>query len=291
MFTYSPQNKKNCWNYSNNPLQKFGNPWFLILCEVTWMIHDCSFVLCWLFMSPLFVLNSWTEHCSSDKSSTFCRFCSFPAFLHIWTLSSSDCMILRSIFSHWGQLRDSNTTIKKGSNIHWCSRRKHDALRAGCWKLLNRMKISNFFLLLKYIFFSIYYCPSEATEDTCMFPGRQIKYNLPWSSNSKSVHPPALNASCVLLEHQWMFWTFFNSCVWVHQLSSVWKDGSQNHTVTAGKGSNMQKCWKTAESTERGGFVWRTVLSSTVQNKQGTHEQPTQNKRTVVDHPGNLTQY
>ncbi len=49
---------KNSWNYSNNPLQKFGNPWFLILCEVTWMIHDCSFVLCWLFMSPLFVLNS-----------------------------------------------------------------------------------------------------------------------------------------------------------------------------------------------------------------------------------------
>ncbi len=46
-------------------------------------------------------------------------------------------------------------------------------------QLLNRMKISNFFLLLKYIFFSIYYCPSEATEDTCMFPGRQIKYNLP----------------------------------------------------------------------------------------------------------------
>ncbi len=172
------------------------------------MIHDCSFVLCWLFMSPLIVLNSWTEHCSSDKSSTFCRFCSFPAFLHIWTLSSSDCMILRSIFSHWGQLRDSNTTIKKGSNIHWCSRRTHDALRAGCWKPLNRMKISNFFLLLKYIFFSIYYCPSEATEDTCMFPGRQIKYNLPWSSNSKSFHPPALNASCVLLEHQWMFEPF-----------------------------------------------------------------------------------
>ncbi len=56
-----------------------------------------------------------------------------------------------------------------------------------------------------YIFFSIYYCPSEATEDTRMFPGRQIKYNLPWSSNSKSFHPPALNASCFLLEHQWMF--------------------------------------------------------------------------------------
>ncbi len=166
-------------------------------------LDDPRLFFCFVLVvhESLFVLNSWTEHCSSDKSSTFCRFCSFPAFLHIWTLSSSDCMILRSIFSHWGQLMDSNTTIKKGSNIHWCSRRKHDALRAGCWKLLNR-KISNFFLLLKYIFFSIYYCPSEATEDTCMFPGRQIKYNLPWSSNSKSFHPPALNASC----------TFFPQC-------------------------------------------------------------------------------
>ncbi len=69
-------------------------------------------------------------------------------------------------------------------------------------------------------------------------------------------------------------WTFFNSCVWVHQLSSVWKDGSQNHTVTAGKGSNMQRCWKTEESAGHGGFFWRTVLSLTIQNKQGTHEQP-----------------
>ncbi len=40
----------------------------------------------------------------------------------------------------------------------------------------------------------------------------------------------------------------------------------------AGKLQNLQNC-------------------STVQNKQGTHEQPTQNKRTVVDHPGTLTQY
>ncbi len=32
-------------------------------------------------------------------------------------------------------------------------------------------------------------------------------------------------------------WTFCNSCAWVTQLSSVWKDGSQNHTVIAKKGS------------------------------------------------------
>ncbi len=31
-------------------------------------------------------------------------------------------------------------------------------------------------------------------------------------------------------------WTFWNSWLWVPQLSSVWKDGSQNHTLTVEKG-------------------------------------------------------
>ncbi len=237
----------------------------------------CSWVPC-LF---------WTVKlsCSSEKSSMSCRFFSFPAFLHIWTLSSSDCMILRSIFSHWGQLRDSNTTIKKGSNIHWCSRRTHDALRAGGWKLLNRMKMSKCFLFCWKIFFSpILYCLSEATEDTCMFPGRQMKYNLPWSSNSKSFHPPALNVSCFLLEHQWMFEPFLIVVFESLNCPQCEKMDLKIIQSLLEKGSNMQKCWKTAESTERGGFFWRTVLGSTAQNKQGTHEQPTQNKRTVVDH-------
>ena len=79
-------------------------------------------------------------------------------------------------------------------------------------------------------------------------------------------------------------WTFFNSCVWVPQLSSVWKHRSQNPTVTAGKGSNMQKCLKTDESAGAGGFFWRTELSLTAQDKQETHEQPSQNLKTVVDH-------
>ncbi len=67
--------------------------------------------------------------------------------------------------------------------------------------------------------------------------------------------------------------TFCKSYAWVPQLSSVLKDGFQNHTVNVGKGSNMQKnCW-------------------TAQDKQGTHEQLSQNIKTVVDHPGNDTQY
>ncbi len=78
------------------------------------------------------------------------------SFLCMWTLSNSDCMILRSIFLHRGQLRDSFATITEDSNAHWCSRRKNHALRAGAWKLLNWMKMCIFFLFcLNIIFFNL----------------------------------------------------------------------------------------------------------------------------------------
>ncbi len=93
------------------------------------MIHDC-FLFCdgcsrvpclfWTVKRSSFLQKN--PPCPAESSI-------FQHHLHIWTLSSSDCIILRSIFSHWGQLRDSNTTIKKGSNTHWCSRRKCDGLK------------------------------------------------------------------------------------------------------------------------------------------------------------------
>jgi len=98
-------------------------------------------------------------------------------------------------------------------------------------------------------------------ENACMFPGRQIKYNLPWSSNSKCFHPPSINASCFFSGASVNVWTFFKSCVWVPKLSSVWKDGSQNHSVTAGKGSNMQKMlenWRICRT-------WRIFLKNRAQ--------------------------
>ncbi len=130
------------------------NPWFLILCEVTWMIHDCvlfcvgcSWVSCLFWTVKLSSVPQKNPPCPAESSV-------FQHLLHIWTLSSSDCMIVRSIFSHWGQLRDSNTTIKKGSNIHWCSRRKHDALRAGGVKTFEQDEdVQIFLILLKYHFF------------------------------------------------------------------------------------------------------------------------------------------
>ncbi len=59
-------------------------------------------------------------------SSMFCVFEPYPK-MTVW--------FWEPIFSHWGQLRDSYSTITKSSNGHWCSRRKHDALSAWRWKL------------------------------------------------------------------------------------------------------------------------------------------------------------
>ncbi len=82
---------------------------------------------------------------------------------------------------------------------------------------------------------------------------------------------------------------FCNSCVWVPQFSSVWNDGSQNHTVNVGKGSNTQKMLENQRMCGAGGFFWRTAGSWTAQDQQGTHEQLSQNIKTVVDHPGKDT--
>ncbi len=110
----------------------------------------------------------------------------------IWTLSNNDCMIVRSIVSHWGQLRDSYAAITEGSNALWCSRRKIHALRAGAWKPLNRMKMSTFFLFcLNVIFFSFSAALQRLQKILACFPEERNKLNVPWSSNSKSFHPPA----------------------------------------------------------------------------------------------------
>ncbi len=72
-------------------------------CFFVMVVHEslvCSEQLTWalFFRKILHVLQIL------QFSSIFCIFEPFPG---------SDCMILRSIFSHRGQLRDSNTTIKK----------------------------------------------------------------------------------------------------------------------------------------------------------------------------------
>ncbi len=98
------------------------------------------------------------------------------------------------------------------------------------------------------------------------------------------IHPPpptpALNASCVLLEHQWMFEPFLIVVFESLNCPQCEKMDLKIRQSLLERVQICKRCWKTEESAGHGGFFWRTVLSSTVQNKQGTHEQPTQNKQT-----------
>ncbi len=104
MFTYGPQNKI---IYKNYPV---------ILNTVLlpgWSIADDNF-----FFRRILLTDSLV----------------FQDLLHILTISSIDCITLRSIFLHWGQQRDSYSTITKSSSAQWC-KRKDDTLIAWRWKL------------------------------------------------------------------------------------------------------------------------------------------------------------
>jgi len=75
--------------------------------------------------------------------------------LHIGTLYSSDWMILRSIFSHWGQLRDWNTTIKKRFKHSLMLQKETRCIKSRGVKTFEQDEdVQIFLILLKYNFFS-----------------------------------------------------------------------------------------------------------------------------------------
>ncbi len=123
MFTYSPQEKIIVEFIKMTPFKSL-HPLDSQYCVVTWMIHSCVFLFsdsCWVrCLSWTVTLFAVLQKNPSGPTIFF----GFTAFLCIWTLSNNDCMILRFIFSHRGQLRDSFATITEDSNTHWSSRRK-----------------------------------------------------------------------------------------------------------------------------------------------------------------------
>ncbi len=122
--------QNNNWIYKNEPGQKFTYPWILIICV---FLDDPLMFFCLGIVVHESLVGSEQFNCLlffrkvlqllhiNWFSNIFCIFEPFPKVT----------MILRSIFSHWGQLRDSYTAITKGVNIYWCSRRQHNALTAG----------------------------------------------------------------------------------------------------------------------------------------------------------------
>ncbi len=107
---------------------------------------------------------------------------------------------------------------------------------------------------------------------------------LPFGSNRRYLHPSGASVNV---------WTFL---IVVFESLSCPRCEKMDLKIIQSLLKRVQickRCWKREESAGHGGFSWRTVLRLTVQNKQETHEQPSQKscKKTIVDHPGNHTQY
>ncbi len=157
------------------------------------------------------------------------------------------------------------------------------------WKILNRMKMCIFFLFCLNITFLIEYCPSEDTEDCCMFSRRQIKLNWPWSWNSK-VFTPRLLMLVFPSGASVSVWIFCNSCMSPSVVLGVkrWISKSYSHCW---KGFKYTKMLENQIIVGAEGFFWRTADSWTVQDKQGTCEQLSLNKQTQLRIIQVTTQY
>ncbi len=168
-------------------------------------------------------------------------------------------MILRSIFSHWGRLRDSCTTITKGENIFWCSRRQHNALRARGCTFLNRMMICKFFsfcLTIIFVNLVLYfrsYINTNTSTISTIYPDHPNLKSLPHTP------PPSLNGLCGLFEHQKMFSPFV---IVVHE--SLSRPQCENMDlkiiVIFGKGSNKFKFSLSSITTPRFLAVFEGVM-------------------------------
>ncbi len=78
---YSTRQNNN-WIYENYPIQKFTHPWILILCVISWMIHDCFYIL-------------WVVHESlvgPEQLNCLLFFRRIPQLRHILWFSSIFCI-------------------------------------------------------------------------------------------------------------------------------------------------------------------------------------------------------
>ncbi len=150
-----------------------------------------------------------------------CRFFSFQHLLHIWTLSSSDCMILRSIFSHWGT---QTQLLKRFKHSVMLQKNTRCFKSRGVKTFEQDEDVQIFLILLKYLFFFPFSAALQKQQKMlACFPEDKLS-TIYLDLQIQKVFTPRLLMHCVF------FWsiseclTLFNSCVWVPQLSSVWKD-------------------------------------------------------------------
>ncbi len=156
---------------------------------------------------------------------------------------------------------------------------------------LNDPRLFSFSVIITFFFLPILSTLRKQQKILGCFPEDKLIQMYLDLQIQKVFTPPALNASCFLLEHQWMFEPFL---IIVFESLSCPPGEKMDLKIIQSLLERVQipKIYcKPGESAGHGGFFWRTVFSLTVQNKRGTHEQPSQNKNKVKDHSSNHAQY
>ncbi len=204
------------WGYLDDPRL------FFLFCV------GCSWVPCLFWTVELSTVLQTNPPRSVDSAV-------FQHFLHIWTLSSSDCMILRSIFSHWGQLMDSNTTIKKGSKHSLMLQKNTRCIKSWLLKTFEQDEDFQLFSFVEiYIFFPFITALRKQQKILACFPEDKLSTIYLDLQIQKVFTPRLLMHRVFLLEHQWMFEPFLIVCLSPSIVLSVkrWISKSYSH------------CWK-----------------------------------------------
>ncbi len=150
----------------------------------------------------------------------------------------------------------------------------------GGWKLLKSMKTSTFLLFCRNVFFSIFHCPLEATEDTLFcFPEEKLSTIYLDLQIQKDLTPPALNASHFLQEHEWMFEPFL--IVVFESLNCPQCENMDLKMIQSLLERVKKWCWNTEEYAGNGGNFWRTVLSNCSEQTRDSWTNITKQKKTL----------
>ncbi len=145
------------------------------------MIHSCVFSLVIVVHESLVCPEQFNFLLFFRKILQLTHILWFSAFLCIWTLPNNDCLILIHLLSP-------RTT--EGLICSYYRRFKHSLMlqkektcikSRGVKTFEQNEDVYNFLVLPKYHIFL--FSTSEAAKDSYMFSRRQIKLNLPWSSN------------------------------------------------------------------------------------------------------------
>ncbi len=97
--------ENNSWIYKNDPVQKFTYTWFLILCCYLNDSELCFFCLVIVVHESLVCPEQLKCLLFFRKIIQVPQILWFSSRFVYWALSNNDCMILRSIFSHRGQVQ------------------------------------------------------------------------------------------------------------------------------------------------------------------------------------------